>query len=425
MRILFVNQFFWPDVAATGQFLTDLARHLGSEHQVTVICSGGAYAETESTEDPPPVKILRVPGLRYRRGKLARAFSYLTFFIGALWYELGVPRPDLVVTMTTPPLLGVTGWLLKVLRGSRHFMWEMDLFPEGLVILGELGERSLTTRILAWIQDSVRRHADGIIALGPCMRERLLARGIPEGLVHVAENWADGCAILATPQRQSGPLNILYSGNLGLAHDIDTISQAMRHFRNDPRFLFTFAGGGVKRKELKDICKAEAIENVQFLPYSSRKGMNEHLAQADIGLVTERSDHIGIVVPSKIYGVMAAGRPVLFIGPRRATVDLMIQRFTCGWQIDPGAAQELIDLLESLASNRDEVRSRGAQGRQVFEQHYDRIHGVSRIAEILAWPQPPRFAGSPEDICQDSVADATDDRERHRLPPNLAVPVSK
>jgi colanic acid biosynthesis glycosyl transferase WcaI len=398
VRILFVNQFFWPDVAATGQFLTDVVRHLGTEHEVTVICSSGPYAEAGSSDDPPPVKILRVPGLRYRRGKLARALSYLTFFVGALWYELRVPRPDLVVTMTTPPLLGVTGGLLKMLRGSRHFLWEMDVFPEGLVVLGQLGEKSLITRLMGWIQDSVRHNSDGIIALGPCMRALLLARGISEDLVHVAENWADGGAILATAHRDSGPLNIFYSGNLGLAHDIGTILAAMLHFRNDPRFLFTFAGGGAKRKELEDTCRAEGLVNVQFLPYSSREAMNEHLAQADIGLVTEHSDHLGIVVPSKIYGVMASGRPVLFIGPRGATVDLMIEQFSCGWQIDPGAAPELIDLLDTLASNREMVRSFGLRGRHAFEQHYDRIHGVSRIATLLTAPRVQEIVGAQEDV---------------------------
>jgi glycosyltransferase involved in cell wall biosynthesis len=285
--------------------------------------------------------------------------------------------------MTTPPLLAVSGWVLKSLRGTRHYLWEMDVFPDSLVILGELGERSWITRILTWIQDSIRKRADGIIALGPCMRERLLERGIAEHLVHVAENWADGSRISVAPYRDSGPLNILYSGNLGLAHDIETITGAMRHFRNDPRFRFTFAGGGVKRKALERICEIENLRNVQFLPYASLDDMDRHLSQADIGLVTERPDHIGIVVPSKVYGLMAAGRPVLFIGPRRSTVDLMIRRFSCGWQIDAGDTESLIELLETLSSNREEVRSYGLSGRSAFDQHYDLVHGVARITAAL------------------------------------------
>lgn len=387
MRILFINQFFWPEVAATGQFLTDLTRHIGGEHDVTVICSGGSYAGAACMEEPPPVRILRVPGLPYKRGTLARGLSYLTFLLGALWCQFRVPRPDVVVSMTTPPFLGVTGWLLKLVRGSRHFLWEMDVFPDSLVILGQMGERSLLARVLGWIQNSVRRHADGIIALGPCVRERLLAGGLPEELIHVAENWADGSNISATPHRRSGPLKVLYSGNLGLAHDIDTILAALRHFRNDSRFEFAFAGGGVKRAQLEDLCRTEAITNVHFLPYARREDMHDHLAQADIGLVTERPDHIGIVVPSKVYGVMAAGRPVLFIGPARATIGLMISRFRCGWQIDPADSTGLIGLLDSLASDRETVRVNGLRSRKAFEQYYDRPRGVARIAAILGLAQ--------------------------------------
>lgn len=385
MRILMVNQFFWPDIAPTGQYLCDLARHFCAEgHEVTVICSGGSYAQTEcDDQDAPPVRIIRVPGLPYNRGALARLFSYSTFFTGALWHEFRVPRPDIVLTMTTPPLLAVAGAIMKAVRGTRHFIWEMDLFPDAFVTLGALSENSVITRILGWIQDLSRRHSDGIIALGPCMRTRLLARGIPGGLVHVAENWADGSAISPGPVRRSGSLNIFYSGNLGLSHDIDTIAGAMRHFRNDSRFLFTFAGGGVGRTQLEQICAAEGIRNARFLSYASRGRMNQHLAQADVGLVTERPACIGTVVPSKMYSLMAAGRPILFIGPRQATPGILIDRFQCGWQIDPGDLQSLITLLEWLSVRRDAAAMHGRRARAAFDRYYDLPHGVARVAAAL------------------------------------------
>lgn len=385
MRILIANQFFWPDVAATGQYLCDLARHLSAEgHEVTVICSGGSYAEAgRDAGEPPLVRILRVPGLPYRRGALARFISYLTFFAGALWYEFRVPRPDMVVTMTTPPLLSVTGTIMKAIRGTRHYIWEMDVFPDALVTLGALPERGPAARLLGWIQDCSRRRSDGVIVLGPCMRARLLARGTPAHLVHVAENWADGSAISPRPNRRCGPLNVFYSGNLGLAHDVDTIAWAMHHFRNDARFLFTFAGGGVGRTRLEQFCAAEGIGNARFLPYASRRDMDEHLAQADIGLVTELPACIGTVVPSKVYGLMAAGRPLLFIGPKEATPGLLIQRFHCGWQIDPGDLPALIALLEWLSVRRESAWAHGRRARAAFDRNYDLMHGVCRVAAAL------------------------------------------
>jgi colanic acid biosynthesis glycosyl transferase WcaI len=392
VRILIVNQFFWPDVAPTGQYLCDLVRHLSANgHEITVICSSGSYAQAEDNdEDPPPVKIIRVPGMAYKRGALARLFSYSTFFTGALWHELRVPRPDMVVTMTTPPLLAVVGTIMKALRGTRHYIWEMDVFPDLLVTLGALSERGLLTRILAWIQKCARRRSDGIIALGPCMRTRLLACGTPAHLVQVAENWSDGTAIFPGPNRRSGPLRVFYSGNLGVAHDTQTIADAMRYFRNDPRFVFTFAGGGVGRKRLEQVCESEGIENVRFLPYASREHMNEHLAQADIGLVTELSACIGTVVPSKVYGLMAAGRPILFVGPKEATPGLLIQRFECGWQVEPGDVGMLTTLLEWLSVRREEAWVRGQHARAAFDRHYDLHHGVAKVAAALGLGAPTK-----------------------------------
>jgi hypothetical protein len=215
------------------------------------------------------------------------------------------------------------------------------------------------------------------------MRTRLLARGTPEHLVHVAENWADGRAIVPGPNRLSGPLSIFYSGNLGLAHDIDTIADTMRHFRNDSRFLFTFAGGGAARTQLEQMCTAEGIQNARFPPYASREHMSEHLAQADIGLVTERPACVGTVVPSKMYGLMAAGRPILFIGPKQATPGLLIQRFQCGWQIDPGDLRKLIMLLEWLSVRREAAWEHGQRARAAFESYYDLPHGVARVTAAL------------------------------------------
>jgi putative colanic acid biosynthesis glycosyltransferase WcaI len=384
MRILIANQFFWPDVAPTGQYLGDLARRLVSEgHEVTVICSGGSYTEAGRDDgEPPPVRIIRIPGFSYRRGALARLVSYSTFLAGAVWHEFRVQRPDILISMSTPPLLGVAGSLMKI-RDVRHYIWEMDLFPDALVSLGVLAENGPPARLLGWIQDWARRRSNGVIVPGPCMRARLLRRGTPAHLVHVAENWADGAVITSRPNHRSGPLNVFYSGNFGVAHDTDTIAGAMRHFRNRSDFVFTFAGGGVGRARLQALCSAENIQIARFLPYANRREMGAHLAQADIGLVTQRPECVGTVVPSKVYGLMAAGRPVLFIGPKEATPALLIRRFRCGWQIDAGDIAGLIGLLECLLTNRDEARASGWRARTAFEQSYDVTHGVSRVSAAL------------------------------------------
>jgi glycosyltransferase involved in cell wall biosynthesis len=215
------------------------------------------------------------------------------------------------------------------------------------------------------------------------MRALLISGGTPAHLLHVAENWADGIAIAPGAYREAAPLHVLYSGNLGLTHDIDTIAAAMDHFRNDDRLLFTFAGGGTGNVRLKQRFASRVSRNIRFLPYASQEMINQHFSDADIGLVTQLPACLGTVVPSKVYTLLAAGRPVLFVGPQQATPALLIERTGCGWQINPGDSETLIQLLERLTAARREIATRGRRAREIFEETYDVAHGVARIAVAL------------------------------------------
>ncbi len=391
MRVLLINQFFWPDAAPTSQLLTDVSRALAKQgHDVAVLCSQGLYAASESTEQPPPVTVHRIPGSQFGSGKLSRAASYITFLAGALWKGATIERADVVITLTTPPMLPFLGTLLRKLRHRRHFIWEMDLFPDALVDAGMLPPTSFVLRVLGAIADYSRKRSDGVIALGECMRQRLLARGIPSHKIHVAENWSDGTLIYPLLRGDDGQLTILYSGNLGLLHDTETILSCINKLRHNKRFRFLFAGGGARRKGLKDACARNGLENVSFLPYGSRDDMAVNLAQGDLGLVTQLDSCCGTVVPSKVYGIMAAGRPLLFIGPRDATPSRIIQRFQCGWQIDCGDTQGLLDLLNELALNPTMHRVAGSRARQAFLAHYDLHRGVARICGIIGADILPR-----------------------------------
>jgi colanic acid biosynthesis glycosyl transferase WcaI len=384
VKVLFINQFFWPDAAATGQLLEDLVRHLGGQGcQVTVICSANRYADAAPASVAPPARIARVRGIPFARSTAGRALSYLSFFAGAFWRAVRVPRPDVVVTMTTPPLLSVIGETLRVFRGARHFIWEMDLFPDALVSLKAIREGSCADRVLGFVADRCRRQSDGIIALGPCMEARLLKRGIPAVRIHVADNWADGEEIRPVPPRHTDQLHILYSGNLGLSHDIETIAGVMQELDGDRRFRFSFAGGGARREELEKHCRGKQLGNVAFLPYARRGDVSASLGAADIGLVTLKAECVGTVVPSKVYGLMAAGRPILFVGPRHASAARLIERHGCGWQVECGDTGALTALLQELQLDRGSVRAAGARARRAFERFYNLPVGVARIAGIL------------------------------------------
>ena len=240
-------------------------------------------------------------------------------------------------------------------------------------------------RVTGTLADLSRRSADGVIALGECMKDRLVHRGIRPDRVLVAENWADGAAIHPLPREgaRPGELVLLYSGNLGLAHDLSTITASIHDLRDDSRFRFLFVGSGGRRAELAAFVAEQGIRSVELRPYVQRESLSESLAAGDIGLVTQRDACCGSVVPSKVYGLLAAGRPILFIGPAAATPTRLIARFGCGWHINVGDHQQLTALLQHLADHPDEIRLAGVSARRALLDHFDLPHGVARILTIL------------------------------------------
>jgi colanic acid biosynthesis glycosyl transferase WcaI len=382
VKVLLVNQFFWPDTAATAQLLTDVARAIDSNaHTVTVLCGNSAYGTTV-VGTPPPVKIVHCGGMAFNRGMLGRVVSYASFLASAAIRGLRESRPDLVVTLTTPPLISLLGTVLKTLRGSRHYIWEMDVYPDIAVDLNVLKQESLVTRIVAALADFSRNQADGIIALGEDMKARLVKRGVPEEKISIAENWSDGAEIVSA-QFADGPLVVHYSGTLGLAHELDTISEAMLQLRGNDRLRFVFIGGGARSPQLQEFCKQQNISNVEFRPYSSRGDLGRSSAEGHIGLVTQLPETVGSVVPSKTYGIMAAGRPMLYVGPENATPALVLQRHACGWRIEPGDVAGMVGLLQALEQDRSMIYEAGERGRRAFEKFYDRPIGARRILTII------------------------------------------
>lgn len=382
MRIVLLNQFFWPDTAPTSEYATDLAEHLASKgHDVSVVCGTGAYGP-RSDRPRPAVEIHRVPTFSFRHSRWSRILSYLSFYVGCLYSLLRMRRVDCVVSMTTPPLLGLLGRIVQIVRGSRHICWEMDAYPEVATDLGELKPFSLAGRALASLSLSIRSNADRVVVLGPCMRERLQRSGVPEQQVATVENWADPQLIWFQPLEIGEPLRVLYSGNLGRAHDVETILDVIGHPELDPRVQFVFAVSesqmGVLRERVRPFasrCQVRALE--------PRAQFGNSLAACEIGLVTLNAACLGALVPSKLYGLLAAGRPVLFIGPGAATPARTVAAHQCGWTVPNGESGAIVRLLNALAGDRDALRAAAARARNAFEQHYTKEYGLLRLERAI------------------------------------------
>ncbi len=324
------------------------------------------------------VAIRRVCTCRFGHGKLEKLVSYGSFGFGAAWRVLFSSRVDVVVSMTTPPLLAMLGYIAQR-RGSRHYIWEMDVYPDVAVEVGFFRRGGWADRLTGWLADFPRRRADGIIALGPCMAERLERRVHGTTPIYVVHNWADGETLRPRPFVRDRRLKVFYSGNLGLAHDFETVTPAIRALNEG--FLFRFSGGGPQKAAVAR--ELAGLPWCEFQGYHRREELGAAFGENDIGLVTQRAATVGTLVPSKVYGVMAAGRGVLYVGPAGSTVGQILAEHGVGWRVDNGDVGGLRQLLERLRANPDEVEATGQRARAVFEREFDKPGQVAKIWRIL------------------------------------------
>lgn len=382
-KIVFINQFFWPDNAPTAVLLDQTVRHAAEQgHEITVICGSQGYVKG-SVEDPPAVRICRVPSFPFSRHPISRMLSWGSFLILSAFRLLLLGRNDIVVTMTTPPGLSIAAALLKRLLRARLWVWEMDVYPDVVIATGGLSSGSVATRLFQSVFTWSRCRADGIIVLGQCMKDRLIAAGVPQERVHIAQNWAGGYAINGFLSLKPPPLRILYSGNLGMAHEVETIDDVLKILAAETGIQFVFAGGGAARPGLEQRCRAANIPNITFQSYGDTRTFAENLRSCHLGLVTLRNGCEGTVVPSKIYSLMSIGRPILFIGPKAATPALLVREHQCGWHFEPGKAAETSAFLKLLSTDPSQIEKAGRNAKQAFEQHYNQASGTARLLQTL------------------------------------------
>lgn len=366
-HLIFVNRFFHPDHSATSQMLSDLSFHLAQRGwRVEVVTSRQRYDDARSRlaahETVRDVEIRRVWSTRFGRGFLpGRSVDYATFYVSAFFTLLDrATRDTTIVALTDPPLISVVAALAATLRRATLINWTQDLFPE---IAEALGMRAL--RVLRRARDWSLHRAKTNVALGDAMAARL-----PNSVV--IHNWAD--AMLHPIEVPHPRFVVGYSGNLGRAHEAQTMLAAMRLLRDDEGIEFIVTGGGAQIEMIKD----ERLPNVRFEDYAPRERLSETLSAADAHLVTLRPDLEGLIVPSKFYGILAVGRPALFVGTSDGELARIIRAHDCGIIIEPGDGEGLARGIRELARDRDRARAMGRRARTLYEEEF--AHSIAMAA---------------------------------------------
>lgn len=426
MRLLFLNQFYAPDIAATAQLLSDVCEDLAAAgHSVSVVCGTGRYrlphrgselsGDAKQTlprrELRAGVDVRRIftgAGAAVKRRGAGRLLHRLT---GELRFSVGVlrelvalrkqPPPDVVVTLSSPPLLLPLGILARTLLRAPLLFWVQDVYPELLfalaldrhAVVGTLA-RAVLPQVWRWLYSGV----DAAVALDEAMARRLHAAGLSPARTFVVEHFADCREI--TPQspsenrlRQALGLTdvflISYAGNLGRGHDFETVAAAFKLLARRPeeaarKLHFLFVGDGEKKAALQAAVPPELSDHVHFLPPQSRSELRDVLTAGDVGLITLAAELSGLMVPSKLYALLAAGLPIVYVGPPEGRVAELCAVESIGESVRSGDAAGLVAAWLRLLRDGARREAMAKKSRQLAETLFDRPLITAQHQALLA-----------------------------------------
>ncbi|MCC7519581.1 MAG: glycosyltransferase family 4 protein [Verrucomicrobiae bacterium] len=397
-RFLFINQYYWPDEAATALLLADLVEDLtAAGHEPTVLCGRGRYACAHplhaGRQSFGGATLDRVGGTDFGRHTIAgRLTDAWTFARAARRALIRLPRPAAVIALTSPPLIGLAARAACRDWKTPLVLWAQDLYPDLAERLGAIRNRVLLAALRARAA-ALEASCARILVPGEDMRATLEKRGAPADRLRVIPNWADLAQIESAPLR-ANPLRralgwqddhvLMYAGNVGAAHDLATAQILIAMLAADlPSFRFVIVGDSPRHHRFERAVRDDGVARVTRLPFQPRRQLGETLGAADAHLIAQKPEADGLLVPSKLYGAVAAGRPVIFVGNETAEVGRLVCRDRLGAVVRPGAtAAELAGAREAL-TRLSRQPSEAQRLRDWAREHADRRRRTTEFRRIL------------------------------------------
>ncbi len=392
MRILLLNEYFLPDTSATAKMAAVVVDALAERHEVVVLCGRPSYDPSERhpfyfsrREKRGKIDVVRVGSTTFpRRRMLHRLLNYLSYALLAIPRAL-IVRADVVLAMTDPPFEGILGAFVAWLK-RRPFVYNIrDLYPE-MAVAGEI------VRPARWVQLWEKLHrwalarAARVIVLGEDTRERIIAKGIDRGRVVVVRDGARMPEFLAPRDhpvarevRSGYPFVVLHAGNLGFYGAWETVVKAARTLNGDG-VGFVFVGDGAMRSQIES--SANGCKAIRFLPFRPPDQVPYVLAAGDLHLVTIRRGLEGVVVPSKLYPILAAGRPVLALAPEESDVARVIRRTGCGVVANPDDPASVAAVVQELARDPERVARMSRRAAEIAPE-FSLPKELQRFVEVM------------------------------------------
>jgi lipopolysaccharide/colanic/teichoic acid biosynthesis glycosyltransferase len=335
------------------------------------------------------VEVYRAKGTRFKKaGFIGRFANYLSYFLSALYVGMRVPRADIVVSLTDPPIIGLAALAAARKSKAKYVFLCQDIFPEVATLLEDF-QSPAVNRALQWTNRFLLTKADRVIALGETMRERLVeTKGAEPQKTRVIHNWAD-CSAIQPGQKENAfshahglarAFVVMHSGNVGLSQNLDVLIEAAERLEEHQDVNFVIVGDGVKRPDLE--AKATKLTNVKFLPFQPKSGLNESFATADVFVISLKPGLSGFIVPSKLYGILAAGKPYVASVEPECEAAIIARQFDCGLIAEPGNAHDLAQKILQLFRDRELAQRLGNNARRAGLQ-FDRHRQVGAYHELF------------------------------------------
>lgn len=402
LHIVFFNRAFTPEVSATSQLLTELAEGLARDYGCRVsVIAGMPQGEVQGIWRPPrgwwpmmreqmgPITVLRARGTTWpKRFFLGRVINYLTYFGSACLVGLRLKDPDVIVALTDPPIIGLAALLSARLFCCPLVISFRDIFPEAGQLLGNV-RRPLIDWFLHKVNRILFRHASHLIALGEAMRSLLIRKGADPSKVTVIPDWADCSTIVPGEKRNPFSLShgladrfvVMHAGNIGVSQNLEVLLEAAALLEDLPDLSVVFVGDGVNRQALKSEAERRALTQVRFLPYQPRESLSQTFATADLFIVSVKPGLAGVLMPSKLYGILASGRPYVAAVDEQCDVARITCHYGCGLLVSPGDARDLAEKIRLLYHDRALTQNLGTRAREAA-QAFDRSRGVRAYFDL-------------------------------------------
>lgn len=406
-KLLIYAHYFYPDVASTGQILAELAEGMIDAFDITVICVVPSYSGVIEEkykskriyiEEYKGIKLVRVRVPEFEKSnKISRIKNLLAYFFNSLIATAKIEKQDYIYTISQPPILGgVLGVLGKWIKGGKLIYNIQDFNPEQTIAVGYAKNKLLLNTVMAVDKFSCK-NSDKVIVVGRDMQETLKNRfnnkKVPSNVF--INNWINEKEIYPLDQNHpkiiafkekynlKDKFIIMYSGNIGLYYDLENIIKVIGEFKDREDVVFAFIGDGTVKSKIEEYVTNNNLNNVIFIPYQDKADLIYSLNAADIHWVVNAKGIKGVSVPSKLYGVMAAGKPVLGVLDEGSEARLIVEECNCGVCIEPGNYEEISRNIEYILDNKELIKSLGRNGRKYLEVNLTKDVSINKYKDTI------------------------------------------